>query len=611
MSAATATKLKAECRPGKRAFREYWIPEGWKDWQACLYFFGITDYGEEKLVWFKRLVEELWPEPVFIWDEWAELFFAACSGAKETVERLTGEKIDTDEQWWRRIMCTGAGSTGKTVKSALWCLCCWLYAQRHSTVVLTSTGMEQLKRRIWNGLLKWISASKHPLPLEPLPGDCEIRWAAGDKLSCIFGIPVKTGGEESESVDRIKGLHNTETYLVIDEMTSMPDAITEAERNLRKGTKRHQTFGLGNAFDMLDLHGRNMEPVDGWGSITVESVFWLNKLGGCSLHFDGHKSPRLRDDAKFHYYIGAEDIRLEKKFNGGESNPRYWSEVRGFWPPSGLSTSVMDAALLAQFNTSADAIWKSGWQMGGCFDAAFEGGDRRILYPFRWGEFSNGITGIEYLPPIVVAVDMTQDKRWIHYQIADAVQAHCEGYKVNGKPAPILPENFIMDVTGEGGGLFSVMSGRWSPKIIACEFGGAAEKTQISPDRPTTWHELYGNRVTMLWYSLRRFIEGDQVRGLKDEGTRTELTSRDKMMKAGKTHVRPKREMKLAKNRSPDKADACVLGAEFLRLRGVVPAGNTGGGVMLDATAWNRFADKTIIESDETDFADSSDDLAL
>jgi hypothetical protein len=149
-----------------------------------------------------------------------------------------------------------------------------------------------------------------------------------------------------------------------------------------------------------------------------------------------------------------------------------------------------------------------------------------------------------------------------------------------------------MDVTGEGGGLFSIMSGRWSPKIQPVEFGGAAEKVQISPDRPTTWHELYGNRVTMLYYAFRRFVEGGQIRGLRHTATIKELTSREKKMRAGKTVVLPKSECKAILGKSPDFADAAVIIAEFLRRKGVAPAGSTGGGGTLDFKKWNEMVAK-------------------
>jgi hypothetical protein len=598
--------MKTEERPGFRKFQGYWMPIEYADWNCYLYLFGHSK-AEEKLHFFKKLVGELWPSPVFEWDEWCDLFFGVLCGAHGTVEHLTGQAFYTTEKWWELVVASGAGSTGKSAKAAMWVLCQWLCAREQTTVVLTSTSMDQLKRRIWHHLLHWIHNCTIPLPLEPLPGDCEIRWTAGDKLSCIFGIPVKSGGEATEAIDRIKGLHNRRTFLVIDEMTSTPDAAFETRTNLRKGTLEHQTIGLGNATDPEDLHGRAMKPSGGrrfHHEVTPTTKFWLTEQGGCAVHFNGLDSPAIRDPQRFHFYINAEDIRLEQVFGGGESNPRYWSEVIGFWPIAGLTLNVMDAALFSQFHVEQDAIWLGLYEMGAAFDPAFEGGDRRILYPFKFGMLASGSIGLEFQAPVIVEIASGTDVRWIHYAIADAVQAHCEKYEINGRPAPIPPQNFTMDTTGEGGGIFSVMSGRWSPLIKSVEFGGAAEKTQVAPDRPVTYHELYGNKVTQIWYVFRRYVEGNQIRGLRDSETKTELCARERKMKNGKTVVVPKSEMKIGKARSPDKADSACIAAWFLYdTKKVVPAGMTGAGPMISLEKWNERAEK-INEEDEFSYSD-------
>ena len=107
----------------------------------------------------------------------------------------------------------------------------------------------------------------------------------------------------------------------------------------------------------------------------------------------------------------------------------------------------------------------------------------------------------------------------------------------------------------------------------------------------------------MLWYLLRRYIEGNQIRGLKDPDTRLELCSRERFQKNGKTCIVPKREMKLSKAKSPDLADACVISAFFLYKKGVVPSGATGAGPQLSLDAFNRRVEKINAE-DEAAYSD-------
>ena len=596
--------------PGMKEFEGYHIPAAWRPDHFYLDRFGRAK-GEAKLRWFRKLVTELWPEPVFTWDRWSDLAFGALCGAVDTVGRVTGVKIEADYKWWESCSFTGAASVGKSSRAAMWILCNWLCAQQHTTCILTSTSMSALKQRIWSELVDWIEKCKFPMHQGPgkimdiVPSDTVIRWSDRDTKSAIFGRAVDQGGSTETSLTRIKGVHNRRLMVVVDEAPAMPEAIAKACRNLDSGTMEFQFICIGNATERHDQHGIYCEPMNGWNSITVDDEVWLTKLGGVCVHLDGHRSPAIEDPDRFHFYIGKAKMERDARFFGGENTPDYWREIRGFWAPSGLSNTVMDAALLAQFNTRERAIWKSGWQMGAGFDVAFEGGDRRVLTPFRFGEFTSGVTGLEFQEPIIINVDMSQDKRFLHYSIAAAVEAACKGYTIDGKPAPIPPGNLACDVTGEGAGPFGIMSGSWSRDIIPVEFGGAAEKTPIAPDRPTTWHELYGNRVTELWFSLRRFIEGGQVRGLTNADAILELTSRLRLMKGNKTHVQPKSEMKKLRSRSPDIADSAVLCAMVLRDKGIMPAG-VADNVVVDASAWNAFADKINLDDDAGDYTDES-----
>lgn len=591
------------------------VPDGYQHHHSLLVCFARAKPGKDKFIFWKGLIEAHYPEPTFIWDRWSDLFFAACCGYKELIDELTGVKIQADHDWWRYVMATGSASSGKTKRVAMWLFFNWLADQSITSCVLTSTSIDQLKRRTWSEVLWCVTSSSIGFPkgvLEVVSSDTLIREPTrdnpADTKSAIFGRAVDQGGSTQNAVDRIKGVHNRNMFVAIDEMTSMPEAITKACRNLKKGTKIFQLFGIANAGSHDDQHGQYCEPEMGWGSISVDDEFWLTSKGGCCVHFDSYKSPALKEPDRFHFYPNQKDIDEDIAFFGGENAPEFWSESRGFWPPTGLSNTVMDSALLAQFKVSEPAVWKSQWEMCAFLDPAFEGGDRRVLYPFKLGTFASGEQGIEYQEPIIVAVDTKVDTRWIHYLIADAVKLHCEQYvdQTSGEKSPILPGNFMMDTTGEGGGLFSILSGRWSAEIQACEFGGAADETQVHPDRPTTYYELYANRVTMLWYVLRRLIEGNQIRGLSHSETKKELCSREKdKPRGGKTAVLSKKKMKGLRSRSPDLADACVGGAEFLRKRGIAYSGSTGAQNIITPKIWNMHARRMNMTSEEGDYSDA------
>lgn len=593
---------------GQRQYRGVWMDARLQEWQCELACFVITPHGEKKLKLWKLFVTHMWPEPTFFWDEWAELFFAALCGSGETIERITGTKPNPERKWWRNTIFWGSGSSGKSCKAAMWVFGNWLAEQQHTMAILTSTSVKMLSERIWADLVLWIGKSKYDLKkklLEIINSDLEVRWNPDDRKGMISGAAVKSGGDVNEAVDRIKGKHNRRVFVVIDEMTAVPKAIVVACRNLNKGTQEFQLIGMANPREKTDPCGERSEPLLGWGSIDVEtSVFWETEFG-CVVRFDGLKNPGLKDP-RLYFYPTKEQLEDDAKEAGGINSPEYYSGVRGWIAPSGVSSTVMDEALLEQFEVDKPAVWKGIPEYAAFIDLSFEGGDRRVLYPARVGTFVTGVQGIEYLPPIIVGIDASTDTRWLHYAISDAVQKICENYTTNGQKTPILPRNVMMDTTGEGGGTYNIMSGRWSNEVKSCEFGGGSEKVQISPNRPTTYFELYGNRVTAMWYRMRRYIEGGQVKGLSDPMTRKELCSRDKHMKAGKTHIEPKSKMKERGLRSPDFADAAVIGAEFMFVSGFQPAGTTGGGPTIDIEKWNRYAEKSRMDYSETDYADAN-----
>lgn len=599
---------ECEIKDGKRKYRGVWFDSRLKEWQCELGCFVLCDHGEKKFILWKNFVKMLWPEPIFFWDEWAELFFAACCGAGETVERLTGIKPDPSRKWWRQIIFWGAASTGKSAKAAIWIFGNWLAEVQFTMAVLTSTSRDILSDRIWSDIVLWAGKAQfhgaQPKSLfKIVNSELEIRWDDNDRKGMISGEAVKSGGSVEEAVDRLKGKHNRRVFVVIDEMTAVPKAIVVAARNLNKGTQEFQLIGMANPRTWNDPCGERSEPLHGRSSISIESSFWETEFG-CVVRFDGLRNPGL-NDRRLYFYPTQEQLDEDARESGGVHSPEYYSGVRGFIAPSGLQPTVMDEQLFEQFKVREPAIWKTIPEMAAFLDPAFEGGDRRVLYPARVGMLAEGVEGIEYLAPIIVGIDAKTDVRWIHYAIADRVQEICENYEHEGKKAPILPQNFMMDTTGEGGGLFNILSGRWSNEIRACEFGGGAERVQISPDRPTTYFELYANRVTAMWYRMRRYIEGNQVRGLSDIATLKELASRERLIKneGGKTQIEPKSKMKKRGIRSPDLADAAVIGAEFMFVRGFTPGGKTGGGAVLDLTKWNAYAAKATI-SEEGQYSD-------
>ena len=195
------------------------------------------------------------------------------------------------------------------------------------------------------------------------------------------------------------------------------------------------------------------------------------------------------------------------------------------------------------------------------------------------GEDIEGRFLIEFQTPQVIPVDAS-DKRYLHDKIADAFVDRCV-------KAGVRPENTIIDVSGEGQGVFEEICRKWGTEAVnQCEFGGAASERLISPKRGLKANEMYANRVTELWYEARRFAIGDQLRGLDDD-TLQELCSRKRGERLGrKIKIESKEDMKKRGLRSPDAGDAVVLMCELVQMKGKQPV---AGRATHDKKAWSRF----------------------
>ena len=177
-------------------------------------------------------------------------------------------------------------------------------------------------------------------------------------------------------------------------------------------------------------------------------------------------------------------------------------------------------------------------------------------------EQDTGRMRILFGDPIEIHIDAGDKKNPPEYQIAAKVKGLCES---RGIP----PSEFITDSTGTGRGVASVLQREWSSNINTCEFGGACSAMPVSEENPKPASEEYDRKVTELWYSFRVFVEAGMVRGL-DAPTAQEFCSRKYFIKAKKTCVETKQEMKERGAPSPDLADCTVTGIHLLREKGVV-----------------------------------------
>lgn len=468
-------------------------------------------------------------------------------------------RLFCDYQW---STVAGPAAGGKTTTAAVFAMLFWLCNPLDSAVIVTSTTVQGLRKRIWGEIMRlWRTLSWLSDTANLIESKCCLQAQKGDDTHGIFGIAV-AGGQTEKALGRIIGFHPKRLLVVVDEMTDTPEAIVEACVNLSKTEGEFRFIGIGNPKSKLDPHGKMSEPKAGWDSVNVDSEFWETKDGAC-LHLDGFKSPNLKAGKnKYPYLIKQKDIDKDiSKY--GENSPKVWRFDRGFWAPDDLEQKVFTESMFTRSHCKGQATWFTGYRMVAGLDPA-HGGDKCMLRFARYGMGNEGKIIIEFTEAVTIKLDASIQDEPLNYQIARQAREAC-------KQRGVEPENFGIDTTGLGSGAADILQREWSMRIQRISFNDRPTERVVSDTNPNKCSQEYYNFVTELWFAVRRFLESDQLRGLTEDDI-FQFASRPYSMKGTLYQVLPKPELKALIGCSPDLADSDSIVCEVIRRHGVNPS---------------------------------------
>lgn len=497
---------------------------------------------------------------------------------------------------------TGPASGGKTYGAAIYALLFWMSDPLNTGVLVCSTTLPGLKRRLWGDIRKLYMAVQGAMaPSNLVDSKTSIESDKGNSKRGIFGIAVAEGNE-AKAMGKIIGFHPPNILVIVDELTDVSDAIVEALTNLFTGKRKAHFIGIGNATSIFDSHGKMCEPKDGWSSITVASDRWDTKRGGTCIHFDGMNSPNIvAGRIIFPFLLTPDDIKATIR-DYGENSPQMWRMRRGFWCPEGVMQTVFTEQLIQRFMAMSKDPWEStDTKLWAALDPAFGGGDKCILRFGTTGKNSSGVEVLELGESVTIKTDLSvKDDQGrpipVHFQIAQQVKRECISRGVDAR-------HFGMDSTGEGGGLASIIANEWDSGFHQCEFGGNASELPISDVNQKRCCDEYANRVTELWFAMRAVLMAGQLRGL-DASTAVEFCARLFTDKS-KIKLERKDEMKLRMNgKSPDNADAVVVLMDTIKNRGGLGAAVSRARKSIDK-AWSNLVAEFALPS-ESDYAEDA-----
>ena len=467
-----------------------------------------------------------------------------------------------DESRW--VCWAGCAGAGKTYSAMLFGLLWWLCEPENTSVILTSTTGKALRRRAWAELV----ALRRELGLEKTGNfvDSKMMWQArpGDDKHAIMGLAVEDGGSVSKAVDNIKGLHTKRQLVIIDEATSTPEAVFEACVNLSSYPEDFRMLVIGNPFSRLDAMGRFAEPYKGWDSVCIEDQEWATKEKldgekGLVVRFDAERSPNvLANRIDFPHLISMRKLEGLRK-GLGDGSPRFWSEVRGFWPPDGLVRSIMSEGELVRLQAFKKWVWVgTAMEFGAGFDPSFGGGDRAVLRFGKWGMVEGGVEGFELGDKIEIFTDAKLSDP-PNFQMAAKVRKECE-------QRGVISTSLSVDASGGGRVFCDILEREWGP-VMRVESGGKVSDRPVSHEDHRPSHEAYDRKVSELHYAVREVLMSGQLRGM-DPDTAVEFCQRRYTDEKKKIVVERKDEYKKRHGKSPDLSDAVCILVEGARKRG-------------------------------------------
>lgn len=467
----------------------------------------------------------------------------------------------------------GCSNSAKTYNVISFAVFWWLISVHNSSVTLVSTSKNSLRRRGWAEVVRLRSN----LPPQWRLGnfiDSKMIWQGekGDDKHGIIGKAVEEGPVQ-KIADDIKGVHTERQMVIIDEATSVPQAIFEACANLYSYPREFILVLIGNPLNRLDQFGRFCEPAGGWNSVTVESGEWQGKpqelLGGVVpriLTFDAEKSPNITEGKVVSKHLPTKEKVESARLAGGGQTPSYWQNFRGFWPPEGLSKTIFSESALKKFDAYGKHKFLGGrFIIGGVLDPS-RGGDRAAMRFFKMGEIEGNKDGIEWFPPFIISI-VANSSNPIAYQIAEQVKRQCEHFVHNGVDYSCEPENFGIDATGDGAGQADIIERLWSSNIVRIGFGEAASEDAMSLEDQRPAREVCENKRVEMHLRTRDILNSGQLKGV-DKETALELCTVEFDDLGRRMKLMSKDDYRAKFGKSPDFGDCGIMVTEVARIRG-------------------------------------------
>lgn len=503
---------------------------------------------------------------------------------EKTWHKWSEERFRAHCEGWNYITLAGGANIGKSQDVGDIASIFYLANPTKRSVVISSTTLDSLSRRIWGYAMKYLGGIKIPLPITYTGGNapkvlCTLKTQGQiikkDSLHGMFAMPIKQGDAE-KAIKDIIGTHPEDALmLVLDECTDIPATVIGAFTNLdtgesdTEGTARFQVWGIGNSKSVDDLHGALSTPKVGWDNVDpMKMTRWeTTQKNGICLFFSCYESPAIHDPdpekrKRLSKFLMTQEVINSKKQQLGENSDEFYRFVLGFWRHKSTENSIASEAFLKNFGANETAHYSGITPVNvvGGLDLAFStGGDQCLL---RLGILGVDIEGkyildfrdeeLTFAIPILRTSNDSAD-----LQIGKQVMRILESYN--------CPLNQIaIDATGQGramGGVLQLLDRNVRRPISVYSTKTGVNQADSFDVRVISTYEL--------WYTVREFVQAGQIKGLGNK-TIMQLSERKvERMPGGKIVLESKADYKRriggkypGQAHSPDHADAAALAVQ-------------------------------------------------
>lgn len=513
--------------------------------------------GQPKELHFKNAFRLMWPE--FQWNDWMELMcWAWCN--------------------YRLIVVMGHTRASKSYGCSFFTLLDYLAAPQSTATTLTTTKFDALKTRMWGDMMRAIETARQRETIAAVfkvtstqnEMTMKLRGTPADDKFMIQGVATDSA---DKSAGKIRGQHADRRRIIVDEAQDVAPAIFMAFLNAMSAPDFKGAL-LTNPVEKISEFGDWAKPKGGYTAIHDTDLFWeTDKPDGICLHLDGLQSPNIKAGKTIFPFLLTQEYVDSIRQSKGEDSLEWWMYVRGFFPPDGLVARIWSSGTIEKASRSEVFDYKTtGWAS---LDPAFEG-DECV---FIWGDMGtlrNGRSCACARGSLSIKVKVSPGSEEKDFQIARECIRLC-------KERDIEPENFIMDMTGNGRGVFAIMRNEWKPlpgrgQVQGIYYGGEATDRPLRMDDPLPASDQVKYFVAELWFRASYMARDGMLCGLAslDAKTVDDLNSRrytikqtgDKKLMVAET----KAELKKRIGRSPDYGDALVGVAELMVRKGLIGA---------------------------------------